>query len=457
MPAAPTPAEKPSATTAKWSLYSTVLTVYLASVAFGIAVTYSSPALPDLRLKMNFTVNDGAWFGSLVKCGSILGGLLGGQLVNIIGRRGTLFASSPWFLGGWICIIFGPSKFLLFAGRTLTGVAVGMVAPAVPVFISEISPAHIRGFLNTGSMVAVSVGILLTVALGKWLHYQILAVTMMAPTVLVTVLLFWTKESPRWLLLIGRREAALDSVLFYHGPEGRKELAAIEESIYETEDFCFQDLTKPHIYRPFLCALLVMFVQQSSGVAVLVVFTNDIFRDANVSISPADCSIIVAAVQVIVLATATVLVDRLGRKRLILSSTLPTALSLFLLGYAFYLKEHSAEAFERSYGWLPIVAMVSFFVAFCLGLGPVPCALLGEMLPLGVRGFASGFCTAFSFGYSFLLIKEFYILQRLLTTAGTYWLFGSVLLVGFVLILAFIPETKGKSLEEIERFFWKGS
>ncbi|KAH9368591.1 hypothetical protein HPB48_004058 [Haemaphysalis longicornis] len=331
-----------------------------------------------------------------------------------------------------------------------------MVALAVPLFISEISPAHIRGRLNTGSHIAMFVGVLITFVLAKWLNYQLLAVAMMVPTVLMTIMLFWPKESPRWLLQIGRREAALHSVLFYHGPEGRKELAAIEGRIYETEDFRFRDLVRPHIYRPFLCALLVMFVHQSAGMAVLVVFANDILQDANASLSPTDAAIIVGAVQVYALAACAVFMDRLGRKILILSSTLATALSLFLLGYSFYLKEHSAEAFGRSYGWLPIVAMTLYIVAFCIGLAAVPWTLLGEILPLGVRGFASGFCTAFSFGYSFLLIKEFYVLQHLLTTAGTYWLFGAVLLLGFVLILAFLPETKGKTLEEIEHFFWTG-
>lgn len=453
---APPRSEKSESAAAKYHLYSTVFTAYLASMSFGSAVTYSSPALPDIRPKMNFTTEDSAWFGSLVKCGSIFGGLLGGQLVNIIGRRATLFASSPWFLTGWLCIIFGPSKVLLFVGRTLTGVGVGIVAPAVPVYISEISPAHERGFLNTGGNLVVIVGVLLTFVLGKWLHYELLAVALMAPTVLMTILLLWAKESPRWLLQKGRREAALDSIIFYHGLEGRKRLGAIEESLYETGDFSFRDLARPYIIRPFLCALLVMFVQQSSAVGVLVVFANDIFRDAKTPISPADCTIIVGAVMLIIVAAATVLTDRLGRKILILSSTLATALSLFLLGYSFYMKEHSAEAFGRYYSWLPIVAMGFFFVAFGIGLAALPWVLLGEILPLRVRGFASGFCTAFTFGYSFLLIKEFYHLQLLLTIAGTYWLFGALLLAGFALILAFLPETKGKTLEEIEHFFWKG-
>ncbi|XP_037517201.1 facilitated trehalose transporter Tret1 [Rhipicephalus sanguineus] len=424
-------------------------------MALGFSLTYSSPALPDLRPKMNFTIDDSAWFGSLVKFGSIFGGLLGGPLVNIAGRRTTLFVSCGWFLAGWLFIIFAKSIPLLFAGRAVTGVAVGIVAPAVPVFISEICPSHIRGLLNTGSNVFLFCGMLATYVLGKWLTYQNLAVALMAPTILMVVLLFWTKESPRWLLQKGRRDAALESLLFYQGPEGKKELAAIEESLCGTESLRLRDLALPYIYRPFLCLLLVMFLQQSSVVTVIVVYTHDIFREAGTSMAPEDCSIIIGVVQVAVVAIATFLTDRVGRKILLIVSTFGTSMSLFLFGYSFYLKQHSPDTFAISYTWLPIVSMGLMFVAFNVGMSHLPWVLLGEMLPLRVKGFATGFCTSFAFAYSFLLIKEFFRLQLLLGAAATYWLFAALLLVGCVLFWIFIPETKQKTLEEIEKLFGK--
>uniref|UniRef100_G3MR35 Major facilitator superfamily (MFS) profile domain-containing protein n=1 Tax=Amblyomma maculatum TaxID=34609 RepID=G3MR35_AMBMU len=447
--------DKRRETTARRRLYFTVFTAYLGSLAFGFAITYSSPALPDVRQKMNFTVEESAWFGSLVKCGSIFGGLLGGQLVNILGRRMTLWVSCAWFLSGWLCIIFAPSIPLLFAGRALTGIAVGIVAPVVPVFISEICPARIRGLLNSGSNVMLFVGILTTYVLGKWLTYRHLATALLVPTALMTIFLFWAKESPRWLLQKGRRDAALESLLFYHGPAGKKELSAIEDSITGSETFHWRELAVAYIYRPFLTLLMVMFVQQSSAIGVIVVYTNDIFRESGTSMASEDCAIIIGVVQVLVVAAASGLTDRVGRRSLLLISTFATSLCLFLFGYSFYLKEHNAETFADSYSWLPVVSMGLLFVAINVGLGSLPWVLLGEMLPLRVKGFATGFCTAFSFGYAFLLIKEFYRLKLLLGDAGSYWLFGVLLLVGCVLIWIFLPETKGKTLEEIEQIFGK--
>ncbi|KAK8761439.1 hypothetical protein V5799_027293 [Amblyomma americanum] len=451
----PSPGGNRQEATSMRRLYFAVFTAYLGSLGFGFAITYSSPALPDLRPKMSFTAEHSTWFGSLVKCGSIFGGFLGGQLVNILGRRATLWVSCAWFLAGWLCIIFAPSIALLFTGRALTGIAVGIVAPAVPVFISEISPARIRGLLNTGSNVLLFVGILTTYLLGKWLTYKYLAAALMAPTALMTILLFWTKESPRWLLQKGRRDEALESVLFYHGPEGKTELSAIEDSLSGTETFHFRELWKPYIYRPFLTMLMVMFVQQSSAIGVIVVYTNDIFRESGTSIASDDCSIIIGVVQVVVVAAASVLTDRVGRKILLLLSTFASSLCLFLFGYSFYLKEHSAETFALSYSWLPVVSMGLLFAAINIGLGHLPWVLLGEMLPLRVKGFATGFSTSFCFGYAFLLIKEFYRLQIFLGVAGSYWLFGALLLVGCILIWFLLPETKGKTLEEIEKLFGK--
>ncbi|KAL1416293.1 hypothetical protein MTO96_006324 [Rhipicephalus appendiculatus] len=409
-----------------------VFAAYLGTMALGFSLTYSSPALPDLRPKMNFTVDDSAWFGSLVKFGSIFGGLLGGPLVNIVGRRTTLFVSCGWFLAGWLCIIFAKSIPLLFAGRAVTGVAVGIVAPAVPVFISEICPSHIRGLLNTGSNVFLFCGMLATYVLGKWLTYQHLAVALMAPTILMVVLLFWTKESPRWLLQKGRREAALESLLFYQGAEGKKALAAIEASLCGNREIPLTG-SGSSVHLP----------------AILVLVVGHVFA------AVIDCSIVIGVVQVAVVAIATFLTDRVGRKILLIVSTFGTSMSLFLFGYSFYLKQHSPDTFAMSYTWLPIVSMGLMFVAFNIGMSHLPWVLLGELLPLRVKGFATGFCTAFGFGYSFLLIKEFFRMNLLMGVAATYWLFGALLLVGCVLFWIFIPETKQKTLEEIEKLFGK--
>ncbi|KAL1416294.1 hypothetical protein MTO96_006325 [Rhipicephalus appendiculatus] len=204
---------------ARRRLFLTVATTYMASMSFGFACTYSSPALPDIRKSIEFSSSDSGWFGSLVTLGAVFGGLAGGQLVNLIGRRGSLFVAAAWFMAGWLCIMFAPSTALLFVGRVLTGIAMGITALTVAVFISEISPSSIRGLLNTLANAILCVGILLTFFLGKYLSYRWLAAFCFAPSVIMALALFWVHESPRWLLQKGRRQAAIASLHFYQGPK----------------------------------------------------------------------------------------------------------------------------------------------------------------------------------------------------------------------------------------------
>lgn len=439
---------------ARRRLYLTVVAAYMASMSFGITCTYSSPALPDIRKNIHFTENDTGWFGSLVTLGAVFGGLLGGQLLNWLGRKGTLLFSSVWFTAGYLFIIFGPTTVLLFVGRFLTGVGMGMVALAVPVFISEICPANVRGLLNTGGNMVLTVGILITFVLGKWLDYKWLAICSLAPSIVMAATLPWSKESPRWLLQKGRRKAAAEALQFYVGTGIEKELETLEASISNNvEAFSLRDLTLPHVYKPFLCTLLPMFMQQFSAVCIILFFANDIFAAAGTSISPEDCTIIIGAIQVAVLFVATLLTDRLGRKVLLLFSSAVASLSLALLGLCFHFKKVQGDSFLESYGWLPLAALSVYFVGYSSGLGPLPWVLLGEMLPLRVKGFATGICTAFCFGCGFLVVKEYHDMQQLMGTDGTYWMFAVVVATCFFVVLFFVPETKGRSLEDIERIF----
>ncbi|CAN7998528.1 unnamed protein product, partial [Ixodes hexagonus] len=443
---------------ARRRLYLTVASAYLASLSFGFTCTYSAPALPDIRKHMDLSDDDTGWFGSLVTLGAVFGGLVGGQLVNLLGRRGALLLSSAWFAAGWLFIIFGgPTIILLFVGRFLTGFGMGMVALAVPVFISEICPSGVRGLLNTGGNMILTMGILATFVVGKWLDYKWLAICCLAPSIAMAATLPWSKESPRWLLQKGRRKEATEALQFYLGTGIEKELETLEASINNLEVFSLRDLTLPHVYKPFLCTLLPMFMQQFSAVCIILFFANDIFAAAGTTISPEDCTIIVGAIQVVILFVATLLADRLGRKILLLVSSAAASLSLVLLGLCFYFKKTQGDAFLESYGWLPLASLSLYFVGYSMGLGPLPWVLLGEMLPLRVKGFATGICTAFCFGCGFLVVKEYHDMQVLMGTDGTYWMFAVILAACFFVVLFCVPETKGKSLEEIEHLFGKAS
>lgn len=438
-------------------LYLALTSACMASLSFGLTLSYSSPALPDIRRKMPFNNSQGDWFGSLVTIGALFGGLAGGQLVNRIGRKDTILFSSLGFVFGFLLIEMVPIPAVMFMGRALTGFSTGITALAVPVFISEVSPPDIRGILNTVNTIAVTSGVLLAYVMGKWLDYQWLSTACMIPTVFVVLSMPKISESPRWLLQVGRNVEALKAFHFYEGEGAKEDFESIQASSDVTEKFSFAALKLPYVYKAFLCVLLSMFLQQFSGISIMLFFTQDIFQSAGSTIAPADSAIIVGVVQVACGFLATLLIERLGRKVLLLVSCFVASLSLVLLGVFYHLSHSLGHAFVVSYGWLPLFSLCLYFFGYSIGLGPLPWNLMGEMLPLRVKGFATGICTAFNFGCGALIAREYHSTMYLLGEDGIYWFYGAVMALGFVLVLIFIPETKGKTLEEIEVLFGKTS
>lgn len=226
-----------------------------------------------------------------------------GRQLSRIGRRGTLITSSLWHMGGWACLAVATPKAALFVGRLLTGVGTGTVALAVTVFISEISPAELRGLLNTGANLVLCSGILLVFVLGKFFSFWMLAVCCMLPAAAMSVSLLWCHESPLWLLKNGWRDRAAAALRFYVGPFAATELAAMEQAVARrggdaVASFTLRDLTSPHVYRSILCVLLAMSMQQLSAVGVIITFAQDIFEEAGTSVSAENAAIAVAAIQV---------------------------------------------------------------------------------------------------------------------------------------------------------------
>lgn len=426
--------------------------------SFGLTLSYSSPALPDIRRRMPFSDSQGDWFGSLVTLGALFGGLVGGQLVNRIGRKDTVIFSSLGFVLGFLLIEASPQPIVMFVGRFLTGFSTGTTALVVPVFVSEVSPPQIRGVLNTMCTIAVTSGVLMAYVLGKWLDYQWLSTACMVPSVLMVLSMPFMADSPRWLLQRGRTEEALKALEFYEGADrAREEFESLQAAGAVVEAFSFADFKLPYVYKPFLCVLLGMFLQQFSGISIMLFYTQDIFESAGSTIESTDCTIIVGVVQVASGFLSTLLIERLGRKILLLASCFVSSISLILLGISYHFKDAQGQVFLASYGWLPLLALCGFMVGYSVGLGPLPWMLMGEMLPLRVKGFATGVSTAFNFGCGALIAREYHSTMQLLGNDGIYWFYAAAMALGFVLVLMFIPETRGKTLEEIEVQFGKSA
>ncbi|KAG0415200.1 hypothetical protein HPB47_007648 [Ixodes persulcatus] len=441
--------------------YVAAASAWLGSVAMGTNLGYSSPAIPSLKRNdsNSFTLSAGdeTWFGSLLTLGALTGGLVAGFLVESLGRKLAIIFSSLGFVVGWLLIATAGTVLVLCLGRVITGFFTGIISLAVPVYVSEISRPEVRGLLGTGIQLSVTIGILAVFFFGKYLNWSSLAILCMTVPAAMAVLMIFMAESPRWLLQKDKRDEALKALQFLYAgsTDHEAERNAIEANIKMSpkESFQMKELQQPFIYKPILISLFLMFAQQFSGINAVMFYAVAIFQSAGSTIPAEDCMVIIGLVQVLATLVATMIMDKGGRRVLLLVSASMLAVSLAILGGYHYVKETNGEGAVSSMGWLPLACLSLFIIGFSFGMGPIPWLMMGELMPSRVRGFATSICTSFNWTLAFVVTKTFNDMLNLLSTYGTYWFFSGCMLISFVVVVLFLPETKGKTLEEIELAF----
>lgn len=431
----------------------------LASMAMGSVLGYSAPALASMASttsSIHMTPSEETWFGSVLAVGALVGSLVTGYLIERFGRVRTIQYSSVGFISGCLCMAMcGASLPCLFLGRIVTGFCCGLVSLSVPVFVFEISPPQVRGLLGSGVQLATTLGVLLVFVGGKWLDWLSLALLCTVCPALMAIAMAFVVESPRWLVAVGERDRAVAALQFLYGPAfgAEAECVAIETSLLKQSSASMGDLLKRSFSVPLLYTLLLMFFQQFCGINVVTFYSVAIFESADSGIPAADCTIFLGIVQVVASLVASLLMDRAGRRLLMFVSSVVVAFSLIVLGTFYYFKELDDGSFRQRYRYVPLASLTVYIAAFCLGVGPVPWVVMGEILSPRARGLSTGISTAFSFFCEFIITKEFQDLVNLFNFSGLFWIFAGVTLVQMLFVYACIPETKGKSLEDITQIF----
>ncbi|KAH6945183.1 hypothetical protein HPB50_007508 [Hyalomma asiaticum] len=428
----------------------------LAAVAMGSVLGYSAPALASMAARgVSMTRSQETWFGSVLAVGALVGSLVSGFLIERFGRVRPIQLSSLGFVGGCLCIALCNSSLpWMFAGRILTGFCCGLVSLAVPVFVAEISPPHVRGLLGSGVQLAMTLGVLAVFVGGKWLDWLALALLCTVCPVLMAIAMAFAVESPRWLVAHGQREKALDALRFLYGPKfcAESECLTIEASITR-QPTAAGDLLQRSFSLPLAYTLLLMFFQQFCGINVITFYAVKIFESSGSDISAADCTIMLGAVQVIASLVASLLIDRAGRRCLMIVSSLFVTASLTVLGFFYFYKDMDDGEYLHRYRYVPLASLTTYIAAFCLGIGPVPWVVMGEILSPRARGLSTGVSTAFCFFCEFIITKEFQDLVHIFNFSGLFWMFALVTVAQVIFVYMFIPETKGKSLEDISQIF----
>jgi len=396
---------------------------------------------------------------------SLVGALLAGWTSDRHGRRLTIVLANVFFLAGPLATALGGRYAALMVGRFIAGLGSGYALVVAPVYAAEIAPASSRGlltslpeiFMNTGAMLSY-VSNLAFSGLPVHLSWRVMFAVAVVPTVFLAAGVLTMPESPRWLAMKGRvaeAKAVLDKTSDTPA-EAEQRLLEIEAVVSSGEGGggAWKEVaTKAGVRRVLAIVLTLQFFQQSSGIDTVVMYAPRVLAMAGVTSTTLLLSLnvlfgIAKAGSVLI---AMALADRVGRRPLLLASTGGMTASLVVLGSLFVAFAGAKD--DAAVAAVSAAAVVAFVVAFSVGLGPLAWAYSSEILPLRLRGHGAGLGTALNLFVSGVVTMTFISLYQAITMAGAFYLYAAVAAASFVFIYTCLPETMGRSLEDMEELF----
>jgi len=436
-------------------MYLVSMVAAISGLLFGFDIAVINGAIIYLRQEFRLTEVETEAAASSLLAGCIVGASVAGWLSDRFGRRRTLI---------WCAILFALSAVgaalphtlgEFAAARFIGGLAIGAASLLAPMYIAEVAPAEIRGRLVALNQMAIVTGILLAYLINYLLSFQgpggwrLMFASAAVPSVAFFIALFFVPESPRWLTEAGKTETAFHVLERVNGSERAKaELRAIEEAIAD-ESGSLRELLQPGYRRALLLAVALAVLQQITGMNTVLFYGSMIFKEHVTGQSDSTAlgaNVLIGVVNLVMTLVALKFVDQHGRRPLLMISAAGMAVCQLSLGAAFL--------FSPPPVWMILASMLFCVASFAVGMGPCVWVLLAEMFPNRVRGRAMSIATVSLWVACFALTMTFLSLAKAITPTGAFWLYSSMCVLTFWIVWKFTPETKGRSLEEIEKL-WK--
>ena len=436
-------------------LYVVAIIASLGGLLSGYDTGVISGALLFINESWNLADTTQGILVSSVLIGAVIGAATNGILADMFGRKKIIMATAVIFTLGSVMCAFAPNIFVLIASRIFVGFAVGVVNFVVPLYLSEISPKHLRGTLVSLYQWAITAGILFSYFINAVFAHAVynwrwMLFAGVIPGIVLFVGMCFMHDTPRWLVSKKRdEEAKIAFKKIEPEVDTEKEIEDIRKTILNEgtksdKKFRF----KKWMIMPFVVGIGIMFAQICTGINTIIYYAPTIFKNAGFesNITAIYATTGIGVINFLMTIVALFFTDKLGRKPLLYFGLTGVMLSLIALGCGFAF----ADFFGDNLKWVTVGSLVIYIICFAMSLGPIGWIVVSEVFPLRIRGVAMSICTVSNFAFNFFVVSSFPILLHRIGGAWTFWGFGIVSLLCIVFVYFCVPETKGISLETIE-------
>jgi MFS transporter, SP family, arabinose:H+ symporter len=435
------------------TIYLLTVVAALGGLLFGYDTAVISGAIGYLQIRFELSAAMTGWAASSAIIGCIFGALFAGGLSDRFGRKKMLFLAAVLFgvsaVGSAI-----PQNITQFSiARFIGGVGVGTASILSPLYITEMAPASIRGKLVSVYQLAIVVGILLIFFVNMLVQgmgdelwnintgWRYMLGSETIPAVLFLATVMFIPESPRWLMKENKDSQALDILKKIHTPERALEISREIRSALQEQKGTFKELFAGRYRKTLLIGIMLAIFSQVQGINAIMYYAPVIFAGIG-SESAYLQTVIIGLINLLFTLVAIWLVDKSGRRNLLLAGGVGMCLSLALIGAAFYFSMGE---------YILMIFILSYVASFAASFGPVTWVYISEIFPLKMRGMAISAATLALWSSVYLVTQFFPVLLEGFGAAFTFWIFCAMSVLGFIFVFMNIYETKGKSLEEIER------
>ncbi|XP_058090515.1 sugar transporter ERD6-like 5 isoform X9 [Magnolia sinica] len=363
--------------------------------------------------------------------------------------------SSPAELGimNDLGLSLAQAAWLLNLGRLSVGYGIGLLSYVVPVYIAEITPKNLRGGFTTVNQLMICCGVSLTFLLGTVVRWRILALIGIIPCLVQLLGLFFIPESPRWLAKMGKQNEFESALRILRGKDADishevDEIRDYMETIQSLQEARILDLFQRKYAHSVIVGVGLMVLQQFGGVNGIAFYASAIFVSAGFS-SGSIGTIAMAAVQIPMTTLGVLLMDKSGRRPLLMVSAAGTCLGCFLVGVSFVLKVRDHEWLKALIPSVALVGVLVYTGSFSLGMGGIPWVIMSEIFPINMKGSAGSLVTLVNWLGSWIISYTFNFLLNW-SSAGTFFIFASICGVTVLFVAKLVPETKNRTLEEIQ-------